>query len=157
MEPSSSPEPAIDILARAVSRKSADQEIEETEEEDCNSKMSVALLKVTLSLAGPFEVLSSEPTSLGDQRESVPMQPPVTISHDVSLAATATVVGIQPTHPETKFSVAVTKTVFEKHPLVPAEAEDQPNTAESSGLTPLFTVVIISARILCALLRSIVR
>ncbi|KAF1925163.1 uncharacterized protein M421DRAFT_8227 [Didymella exigua CBS 183.55] len=89
--------------------------------------------------------------------------------HALSHTATTTVLDERPMRPMVQLSITAFKTVFERHPVSLAGADAQQNEAQLSnsstpdaslpdgGLTPLAIVVIVSAWVLCALLRSLVR
>lgn len=224
VEPTRSPEPAKDILARAEGRKSAEQEIKDIEEEDFRSNMngkaadSVALAS-SYSQERRFDADGCLPvivSSDSDKRTTAPMREvvqqvksgPSPLVKDVAhtgsreltvgvpphpqetpimeeaqasvsavytsdeiqpVAATTGPPGTQPAQPAARLSIFKPTTVFEQDPVAQVETAAQQielqqaksTSSESSiphgGLMPLAAVIIVSAWMLCALLRSLVR
>lgn len=154
IEPSSSPERAIDILARIKGHRSADQEIPETEEENFGSSVSFTAsdarshtkirraeientkASAMLVLGGPSEILSLEPfdpeiQTVHGTPTAVPNQAPARSHPVLSLASIATVIDVQPIQPASKLSVTAAITIFKLPPIVPTESDPQPNVRAS--------------------------
>lgn len=223
VEPSSSAEPAMDILARAEGRRSADQKIREIEEANFRSSVSAPLpdnaehasfgqqelrfdddecssvsapsdagqqesaparkdaqyteVETTptqgLTIASVQELFSHAPThprnKANEGGEQVFKQTFAPGDRALSLTATTTAVDIWSAKPGAKLTVAMPKTMFEQTTVGSAETEAHRNDGRppagstsnvslpDGGLTPLAIVLILSAWILCALLRSVVR
>ena len=178
VEPFSSPEPAIDILARAEGRKSADQEIKEIEAENFRDSLSatyppsrheqgfapnpshsdqeqpgvVAKRTQSLVLVDPREIFSYVPKSATGGPDGVSTRT-CAAGQCPSFATVITTAKIRPKPSMTILSTSEPKKLSKQASVSSMKVR----ASFSRGLTFVAAVTIFRAWMLCALLRSIVR